>query len=210
MTGMTTAGELDRLSREIVPKPARSLAICVYAACVLLDAIALLGLDIPNSAVARFACAIRPLGAVSAPLFADELLRFSAKQCVETVHEPTISIVFLSIKLALGILLVPVVCFAVLLRPRGMTAFCEAFREYAVDREAYFREMKRWAWRFLILIPFDVICVLLTARSSLSDFNTSFAHKLFLENGAAIVVPATAFAAIIVAVMFGTTRLPPN
>jgi hypothetical protein len=172
--------------------------------------IALLGLEIPAPAVARFACGIRPLGAISAPLFADELLSFSAKQCGATVLEPAISIIFLSVKLALGMLLVPVVCCAILLRPQGMIALCEAFRDYAVDRATYFSELKRWAKRFLVLIPFGVICILLTSQSNLSDFNTSIAHKLFLEDGAAIVVPATAFAAIIAAVMFGTTRLPSN
>ncbi len=208
MAVMITIDELDRLSREVVPKPARLLATSVYIACVLLDAIALFGLDIHSPAVARFACTIRPLGVISAPLFADELLRFSAKQCVESAHEPAISIIFLSLKFALGILLVLILCFAILLRPRGMIALCKAFRGYAADRESYFRELKRWAKRFLVLLPFGAICVLLTSQSSLSEFNTSFAHKLFLEDGAAIVVPATAFAAIIVAVMFGTTRLP--
>jgi hypothetical protein len=210
MTRIVTADELDRLSREVIPKPVRSLALCAYVGCVVLDVIALFGLQSPAPAVARFACAIRPFGVISAPLFADELLRFSAKQCAEIAHEPAISIVFLSVKLALGMLLVPVVCYAVLLRPQGMTALCEAFRDHAVDRAAYLRELKRWGKRFLVLIPFDIICILLTSQSNLSEFNTSFAHKLFLEDGAAIVVPATLFAAIIVLVMLGTTRPPPQ
>jgi hypothetical protein len=206
MAPMLSGGELDHLRRNIIPRPARWIATAVYCCCVVLDVVWLLGLETSPAGVAHFACTARSFGVVSSPLFSEELLHCAAKQCAEIASEPSISIIFLSIKFALAMMVVPLLSCSVLLRPQGLVAFCSALGEFTQEWEAYYRERNLWAKRILIVVAVDFLGVLLSSQATVAEFNTSVLHKLFVEDGLAMLLPATVFVAMIFPTIFSVVR----
>jgi hypothetical protein len=201
-----TTVELDRLSKKIVAMPARIIIAALAICCIVLDMIGLLGLETSPAGVASFACAIRPFGVISSPLFSGELLRYAATQCSAAHHEPLISIVFLMVKFSLGMLMLLVACCSVVAKPQGFASLCTALEEYVTDDESYYRERIRWVKRILIVACLAALGILLTSQAGVSDFNTSLLHKLSVEDGMAILVPATIFTTLIFLVMFSVVR----
>jgi len=197
---------LRRLGRGVVPKPARFIVTAVYLSCLVLDVVAAFGLGLQSQMFANLACAMRPFGSLASPFFADELLQYAASQCAGAAHEPAISIVLLSAKFALGLLLVPVVCLSVIWRPAGLVALCDTFRGYARDRSIYVAIAKRWAAQIAIMSAVSIACILLTAQRSPQHFPTSLLRKLFLEDGMVLVVPATLSFAMISLIMLAVGR----
>jgi hypothetical protein len=63
-------------------------------------------------------------------------------------------------------------------------------------------------FRIAIVIALDIAGILLTSQRSLADFDTSRFHKVFLEDGLAVLMPATIFAVLIFMIMFGTGKGP--
>jgi hypothetical protein len=200
-----TTDELDRLGKNIVALPARIIVGALAICTVVLDVIGLLGLEIAPAGVAKFACAIRPFGMISSPLFSDELLRYAVTQCSSTPREPLISIVFLMVKYSFGMLMLLAACGSVIVRPQGFAALCVALEEYATDAESYYRERRRWAKRLLIVVGLTALAIFQTSQVTSSGFDTSLLHKL-LEDGIAILIPATIFGALIFLVMFSVVR----
>lgn len=202
MTAAITTDELDRLSRRIVAMPGRLIVTGLYIGCVVLDVI----WKISPTNLAQFACAIRPLGKIASPLFSDELLRYVATGCSGEASELTISIIFLLVKFSLGIVAALIACCTVIVRPEGFAALCNALSEYALNDELYYKERKRWAKRILIVICVDALAVLLTSRAAVSDFNMTLMHKFAVEDGTAVLVPATIFVVLIFLVLFSAVR----
>ena len=202
MTAAITPDELDRLSRRIVAMPGRLMVTGLYIGCVVLDVI----WQISPTNLVRFACAIRPFGAIASPLFSDELLRYAATGCSGEASEPAISIIFLLVKFSLGIVAAVIACCSVIVRPEGFATLCNALGEYALDKELYYKERKRWAKRILIMMCVDALAVLLTSWATVPDFNITLMHKLAVEDGTAILLPATLFAVLIFLVMFSAVR----
>lgn len=182
--------------------PGRAMVTGLYIGCVILDVI----WQISPPSLARFACVIRPLGVIASPLFSNELLHYTETACSGEAYEPTISIIFLLAKFSFGIVALVIACCSVIIRPEGLAALCSALSEYALDNELYYKERKRWAKRLLILIGVDALGVLLTSRAAVSDFNVNLMHKLSVEDGIAILFPATIFAALIFLVLFSAVR----
>lgn len=201
-----TTDELDRLGKKIVAMPARIIIGALSICCLALDVIGLLGLEVSPTGLGRFACAVRPFGMISSPLFSDELLRYVATQCSDVAREPSISIVFLSVKFSFGMLMLLVACCSLIVSPQGFASLCIALEKYATDDESYYRERRRWAKRNLIVVGLDVLGIFLTSQATVSDFDTSLVHKLFVENGMAILVPATIFGTLIFLIMFVVVR----
>jgi hypothetical protein len=146
----------------------------------------------------RYACAIRPFGVIAWPLFSEDLLRFSADQCLGAIEEPAISIILLSIKFSLGILLFLIVCSFVAFRPQGLLTLMEACFLRKKNPKAYYRELRRWGQRLVVIGAIDIAGILLSSRDRVADFNTSIIHKLSLEDGLAmLLIPVTVFYCLI-------------
>lgn len=203
MTAAITTNELDRLSRRIVAKPARLMVTSSYIGCVVLDVISQIS---PTAPLGLFACAIRPFGAIASPLFSDELLRYTVTGCSGETSAAAISIIFLLVKFSLGIVAAVIACCSVIIRPEGLAALCNALSDYALDKELYYKERRRWAKRIFILMGVDALAVLLTSRAAVSGFRVSLMHKLAVEDGTAILLPATIFMVLIFLVMFSAVR----
>ena len=178
--------EFNRLNRDVVPKPARRIVMGLYVCCALLDIVGLFGLEIAPSTLSRYACSMRPMGVISAPFFSEELIRYGAEQCSGGMSEPLVSIIFLSIKFALGMLVLLLVCGFVAVRPEGLVALYNYLCRRIAIPGGYLHEFKRWGRRFLIVVTFDVVGILLSSRTTVSNFNTSLAHKLFVEDGLSV------------------------
>src|SRR5689334_12476110 len=86
MAAAISTNALDRLSRSIVAKPGRLMVTGLYIGCLVLDVI----WQISPTNLGRFACAIRPFGAIASPLFSDELLRYTVTGCSVEASEPAI------------------------------------------------------------------------------------------------------------------------
>jgi hypothetical protein len=206
MSIMISEDELDRLSKRIVAMPGRVIVTGLIMCCVILDVIGLLGLEISPTGLARLSCAIRPFGEVASPLFSEELLRYAVKACSGDALEPMISINFLLVKFSFGMVAALAACCLVIVRPEGLAALCNALSEYARDEQLYYKERKRCAKRIAIVMCLSVLGVWLTSRAPLADFNMSLTHKLCVEDGVAMLLPATMFSALIFLVVFSVVR----
>ena len=110
-------------------------------------------------------------------------------------------------------LALPIVCGFVVVRPEGFVTLYEVFRRRIEIPGGYFREFKRYGQRFLLIAAFDLVGLHLSSRAAISDFNISLTHKLFLEDGFSVLLPATIFYALTSLVMFalpidGKTIMP--
>jgi hypothetical protein len=200
--------EFKNLSRNAVPKSVGAIATGLYFSCILLDVAYLIGTVMYPHVFARYACAIRPFGAIAWPLFSEDLLRFSADQCLGAIEEPSTSIILLSFKFSLGILLLLIVCSFVAFRPQGLLTLIEACFLRKKTSEAYYRELRCWGQRLVVIGAIDIAGILLSSRDSVADFNTSIIHKLSLEDGFAIVlIPSSVFYALIFLVDVSLNRV---
>jgi hypothetical protein len=198
--------EFKNLGRGVVPKSASPIVTGFYFFCVLLDVAYLIGTVMYPHVFPRYACAIRPFGVIAWPLFSEDLLRFSADQCLGAIEEPSISIILLSIKFSLGIVLLLIVCSFVACRPEGLLALIEACFLGKKNPKAYYRELRRWGQRLVVVGAIDIAGILLSSRDRVADFNTSIVHKLTLEDGLAMVlIPVTVFYCLIFLVAVSVT-----
>jgi hypothetical protein len=78
--------------------------------------------------------------------------------------------------------------------------------EFTQEWEAYYRERNLWAKRILIVVAVDFLGVLLSSQATVAEFNTSVLHKLFVEDGLAMLLPATVFVAMIFPTIFSVVR----
>jgi hypothetical protein len=191
------AGKLNNLNRGIVPKPLGHIITGFYYSCILLDLAVLIATAMYPNAVARFACEIRPMGAIAWPLFAEDLLRYSAEQCLGAMKEPSTSIILLSMKFSMGMLIFPLVCSVVAYRPQGLLTLIDACFLRVKHSEVYYGELRRWLYRLAIVVALDTAGILLSSFTKVADFNTSIVHKIALEDGFAILIPATIFYGLI-------------
>jgi hypothetical protein len=101
---MTDFGDVDQVSQKLISANATIFLLAVYFLCASLDVFNLLGGTVDPQAVGRFACSLRPLAIVAVPDVSGRATKFVADQCSGEAREPTISIIFLSIKLTVGVL----------------------------------------------------------------------------------------------------------
>jgi hypothetical protein len=189
--------EFNKLIRGVVPKPLGQIIESFYYSCIFLDVVCLIATVIDPDTLARFACEIRPMGAIASPLFSEGLLRYSAEQCLGAMGEPSTSIILLSIKFSLGVLIVPVVCSFVAYRPQGLLTLIDATFLIAKTPEARYRELRRWAYPLVVVGALDIVGIHLSSWAKVADFNTSIVHKIALEDGFALLIPATIFYSLI-------------
>jgi hypothetical protein len=190
--------QFKTLNRGVVPKLVGRLVTGLYFSWIIFDIVCLVGTAMRPHVIAGYACAIRPLGVIAWPLFSEDLLRYSADQCLGAMEEPSTSIILLSIKYAIGILIVPMACGFVAYRPQGLLTLVEASFLGAKTSEAYYRELKRWGLRLVVVGALDIAGILFSSGSKVADFDTSIVHKISLEDGfAAILIPASVFYGLI-------------
>jgi hypothetical protein len=189
--------QYNNLVRGVVPKPLGQIVTAFYYFCVLLDIGCLVATAMYPNGVARYVCAIRSMGAIAWPLFSEDLLHYSAVQCLGAMEEPSTSIILLSIKFSLGMLIIPVVCTVVACRPQGLLTLIEVSFLRAETSKAYHAELRRWGYRLVVILAIDVVGVLLCSYFKVADFNTSIVHQLSLEDGFAVIIPATVFYSLI-------------
>jgi hypothetical protein len=193
----TDSDAFNHLNRSVVPKALGQIITGFYYSCILIDVICLIATSMYPTAVAQYACSIRSMGVIAWPLFSEDLLRYTAVQCLGAMAEPSTSIILLSIKFSLGILIVPVVSGFVAYRPQGLLTLVEACFLSAKTSETYYRELRRWGQRLVVVGALDIAGIHFTSCAKVADFNTSIVHKIALEDGFAIVIPATIFYGLI-------------
>jgi hypothetical protein len=198
--------EFNSLNRGVVPKFVGRMVMGLYFSCVGIDIVFLTGMATNPDGIGRYVCATRSFGAIAWPLFSEDLLRYSADQCLGTMDEPAISIILLSIKYTIGILIVPIICCVVLCRPRGLLTLIEATFLRAETSGAYYREFRRWGRRLIVLGVLDFAGIHLSSAAKLADFNESIFHKLSLEDGFVILIPASIFYCLVFLVAVGLSR----
>jgi hypothetical protein len=96
--------EYHNFIRGVVPKPLGQIIEGFYYSLILFDIISVGAQAMYPNIIAQYACAVRPIGSIAWPLFSEDVLQYSADQCLGAMLEPSTSIIFLSIKFSVGIL----------------------------------------------------------------------------------------------------------
>jgi hypothetical protein len=190
---VTDFGDVDRVSQKLISANATIFLLAVYLLCAALDVINLLGAAADPQAVARFACSLRPFAIVALPDSLGRSAQFVADQCSGEVREPTISIIFLSIKLTMAVLAFIVLWGFVCWRPEGFRAVSDNYRQRFEEPGGYRKELKKFSINSLGIL-FFLFCCLLLASVGASERTLRFAVtlKIVVEDGLAVAIPAVA------------------
>ena len=177
--------------------------ISFHAGCFLI-AVFFLGaaLDVADSfiaifnhqAVAKFACAIRPLAIVPIPNFSGFSQQWIADQCMGGVRDPAISMIFFSVKLSMAPIIFFVLWGFLYQQPEGYRALKDAYWQKFRTPGGFERELKALGGRVSGVFIF-LTCCLLLASSIASDPRSGFIleSKFAIENGLAIAIPGMVF-----------------
>jgi hypothetical protein len=103
------------ISQPTEPRPLMSLPraswpflLPICAVCVALDGINLVGMETAPQVVSQFACSLRPLMIVWLPNLSIFSSQHINAQCLGQASKETVSIIFLAIKLTIGVAAIPI------------------------------------------------------------------------------------------------------
>jgi hypothetical protein len=165
--------------QRVIPAAAVSPVLAVFFLSVSLDYLNLVG---GPQAVAKLACTLRPLAVVSAPVFSTHLLQFAAESCLLQPHEPAISIIFFMAKLAMGILVIPVLWGYVVLRPQRFWELRDFYYQRYRKPGGYVQELKRFGESTFVILFVIFYFVVESTFASVAEFDTWITHKILVED----------------------------
>ncbi len=152
--------------------------------CIAIDVIEVFGSYYKPDVVGHWACAMRPLGAISRPLFSYRWLAFVDSRCAGDPFEPTASILFFMAKIVAGLAAVV----------GGWLALGLQRQWYIEERKAAFEELENGVLaHFRQLTPVVLLGALILGilgglwnfgiqQVSPADFDITFIHKLLFED----------------------------
>jgi len=197
--------------KKIGAKAARNrhlpIANTLLVFCIAIDVIEIFGSYYKPDAIGHWACAARPLVAISRPLFPHRWLVFLDGRCVEGPVEPTASILFFMAKISAGLAAVLAAWLVIGLQRQW----------YFEERKAAFEELENSALaHYQQLMPVVLSGVLIFGilgglwkigiqQALPADFDTTFIHKLIFEDAfvfllltlLALILPACFFSFVI-------------
>jgi hypothetical protein len=192
----------DQRPRMTIPPATLPFLFAIYALCAGLDVINYVGFSVSPQGVTQFACEVWPWALIKLPVMtASSVVDQCSRQVpVSTI---TISLIFLSIKLTMGIVAFPLVWAYVALKPQWFLQAREIYEERFAGGEKYNQELKEFTGESLGMLTF-LMCLGLLVFVWVSDPPRRYAisEKILLEDFLAVIIPSTLFGISAVAVVF--------
>ena len=164
-----------------------SLLPALYIACATLDVIEFFGMQTSPLAFGQIGCMVHPLAALATPIVPQALLDFVATQCTRDPSSAAVSIIFLMVKMSLGILAVPTMIVMVTMRPDSYLRIRNtAFEE--LRNKDYPRQWKDHVIGFPVVCAFTIgfwwasVWQYPGVWQAPERFNTRLLHKLSYED----------------------------
>jgi hypothetical protein len=167
---MADFGDVDQLSQKLISANATIFLLVVYFLSAALDVINLLGATVDPQAVAHFACSIWPLAVVGMPKVSGRSSQFVADQCFGEAREPTISIIFFSIKLTMATLAFVILWGFVSWRPEAFRAVRDSYWQPFKVPGGYRKEIRTFGRNSLGVMFFLFCCLLLASHRRVRSF----------------------------------------
>jgi hypothetical protein len=177
-----------------IPRGSLPFLAAIYALCVALDAINIVGLPINPQAVTRFACAIWPLALIQPPNLFTNVSQFVATQCLGEPREPVVSIIFFSIKLTMAAVAILILWGYTALKPETFLQRREMYEQRFDKAGGCYQEFKKFAAESVGKLIF-FFCSLLLTFSFVSEPILRFdvLEKVLGEDMLAVLIPTMLF-----------------
>jgi hypothetical protein len=190
----------DRRPPMTAPPATLPLLAVVYSLCVGLDLVNYVGFPVDPQGVTQFACGIWPWAVIKLPVMSGSSV---ADRCSGQLTSGLVSLIFLSIKLTMGVVAIPLIWGYVALKPQWFLRAREVYERRFAGGEKYNQELKEFMRGSLEMLIF-LVCLGLLAFIWVSDPPRRYAvsEKLLLEDFLAVAIPAVFFSQSAIAVVF--------
>jgi hypothetical protein len=178
-----------------IPPSSLPFLAAIYVLCFGLDVTNIGWLPIHPQAVARLACTIWPIAIVHPPSsFSMHVQQFVPALCLGQAHQAAISIIFLSVKLTMGIFAIPVLWGYAVPKPESFIRNREMYEDRFSEPGGYRQEFKKFGGRSLGLLTFMFCWFLLVFEfDSQPILSFDVAEKILLEDILAVLIPAVSY-----------------
>jgi hypothetical protein len=190
---MSDFGYVGQVSQKPLAGRATGFLLIVYFLSAALEIIDLLGTAINPVAVSDFACSIQAFAIIQIPDMSGHSSPFVTDPCLGAAHEPTFSLIFLSVKLTMAIFAFAILWGFVGWRPDGFCALRDDYWQRFGAPGGYRNELKTFGRNSFGVIFFLSSCLLLACIcASIPELSFALALKFIVEDGLAVAIPAVA------------------
>lgn len=184
-----------------VPRASWPFLLLICAICVVLDGINLVGMTTDPQAVSQFACSLRPLIIVWLPNLSIFSSQYIDAQCLGQASKETVSIIFLAIKLTMGVAAIPILVEFIARWPEKILTM----RDYLYqrfDHPGVYREELRKFGRVELRLYGVLIFLTVFVTMTTTDIRFNVQARVLLETFVSVSIPTAVACSLAAAAVF--------